>query len=137
MQPLDGGGAFVGWGGLQPVFSEFSADGRTVFDARFAAKGVESYRAYRLPWTGAGEGQPSAVARTDGRRTVVRASWNGATEVRAWRARSGGRTVSAPRRGFETTLRLEGAAPEIVVEALGEGGRVLGASAPTAVTRAN
>lgn len=137
MQPVDGGGAFVGWGGLQPVFSEFTADGRTVFDARFAAKGVESYRAYRLPWTGAGAGRPSAVARTDGRRTTVHASWNGATEVRAWRARAGAQTVSAPSRGFETSLRLEGVAREVVVEALGDGGRVLGTSAPVAVASAD
>jgi hypothetical protein len=133
MQPMEGGGAFVGWGGLQPVFSEFSADGRTLFDARFTAPGVESYRAYRMPWSGAGEGRPTAVARTDGRRTTVHASWNGATEVATWRARAGEQETSVPRSGFETELMLDGAAEEVVVEALAENGRVLGTSAPVAV----
>lgn len=138
MQGLEGGGAFVGWGGSQPVFSEFSADGRTVFDARFTAKGVESYRAYRAPWSGAGEGRPAAVARTDGRRVTVRASWNGATEVAAWRVRSDdGRTATAPRRGFETAVVLDGTADEVVVEALAEGGRVLGTTDPVRVAQAD
>jgi hypothetical protein len=47
-QTLDNGGQFVGWGAL-PYFSEFSASGQLVFDARFP-DGVNSYRAYRLPW---------------------------------------------------------------------------------------
>jgi hypothetical protein len=125
LQSLDGGGAFVGWGGLQPVFTEFSADGRTVFDARFVPEGVESYRAYRLPWDAAGEGQPAAVIRG---RTVY-ASWNGATDVRAWRVRTGdGREQTAPRRGFETAIELDGAADRVTVEALGDRRQVLGAA---------
>src|SRR5215207_8368848 len=104
-QSLEGGGTFVGWGGLQPFFSEFSADGRIVFDARFVPDGVESYRAYRIPWDGAGEGRPSAVVRTRGERTTVYASWNGATGVAAWRVRLEGRSpTSRPRAGFETAI---------------------------------
>ena len=51
-QGLPGGGEFVGWGSL-PYFSEFAADGTLTFNAQFPA-GVNSYRAYRLPWTAAG-----------------------------------------------------------------------------------
>ena len=47
-QPLADGEQFVGWGAL-PYFSEFSRSGQLVFDARFP-DGVNSYRAYRLPW---------------------------------------------------------------------------------------
>jgi hypothetical protein len=137
MQALEGGGAFVGWGGSQPVFSEFSADGRTVFDARFTAKAVESYRAYRAPWTGAGEGRPAAVARSDGRRITVHASWNGATGVTAWRVRSpDGRTATAPRAGFETAIRLEGDADQVEVDALGDDRRVLGTAEAVPVAQA-
>jgi Arylsulfotransferase (ASST) len=119
MQALEGGGAFLGWGGLQPNFSEFSADGRTLFDARFAPDGVESYRAYRLPWQSGGEGKPVAVRRGK----TVYASWNGATDVAAWRARTAdGRTATAPRDGFETAIALDGA---VSVEALDEERRVL------------
>jgi hypothetical protein len=42
------GNTFVGWGDL-PDFSEFSPSGSLVFNAEFPA-GVNTYRAYRLPW---------------------------------------------------------------------------------------
>jgi hypothetical protein len=42
------GDLFVGWGAL-PYFSEFSRTGDVLFDARFP-DGVNSYRAYQLPW---------------------------------------------------------------------------------------
>ena len=87
MQSLDDGGAFVGWGGMQPWMTEFGADAAPDWDARFLAPKVESYRAYRLPWAGIGEGRPAAVVR--GRR--VYASWNGATGVASWRVDAGGR----------------------------------------------
>jgi outer membrane protein assembly factor BamB len=131
-QNLDGGGVFVGWGGLQPYFSEFSADGRVVFDARFVPDGVETYRAYRYPWDGAGDSEPAAVARRDGRRTTVYASWNGAIGVARWRVRAPGvpRAV-APRAGFETAIRVDGAPDEVVVEALDASGAVLGTATVT------
>jgi hypothetical protein len=42
------GGRFVGWGSL-PYVSQFDRAGNLVFDARLP-DGVNSYRAYRLPW---------------------------------------------------------------------------------------
>jgi hypothetical protein len=130
MEALRGGGAFVGWGGLHPVFTEFDRDGRTVFDARFRAKGVESYRAFRLPWRSRGAGRPAAAATADGADTTVRASWNGSTEVARWRVRpeGGGAPTTAPRAGFETAIRVPGRQAAVVVEALGARGRVLGRS---------
>ena len=35
--------------GIQPYFSQFSASGKLTFNAEFPV-GVNSYRAYRLPW---------------------------------------------------------------------------------------
>ena len=130
MEVLRGGGAFVGWGGLQPIFTEFDRDGRTVFDARFRAKGVESYRAFRLPWRSRGAGRPAAAATANEAGTTVRASWNGSTEVARWRVRpeDGDAATTAPRDGFETTIRLPGRPAAVVVEALGARGRVLGRS---------
>ena len=130
MQSLPGGGAFVGWGGLQPFFTEFDADGRVVFDARFAAKGVESYRAYEMPWSATAPGRPRAVASAGrGGAVTVRASWNGATDVARWRVRpAGGAVTTAPRHGFETRIRLAGRPGSVVVEALDDGGKVLGTS---------
>ena len=47
-QTTRNGDLFVGWGAL-PYFSEFSPSGQLLFNAEFPA-GVNSYRAYRLPW---------------------------------------------------------------------------------------
>jgi hypothetical protein len=53
-EPIPGGGQFVGWGSL-PYFSQFDAAGNLVFNAQFPT-GVNSYRAYELPWNPAGSG---------------------------------------------------------------------------------
>jgi hypothetical protein len=47
-QLLSDGDMFAGWGAL-PYISEFSPDGQLMFNAEFPA-GVNTYRAYRLPW---------------------------------------------------------------------------------------
>jgi Arylsulfotransferase (ASST) len=47
-QTTDGGNLFVGWGSL-PYLSAFDPTGDLIFDAQFPA-GVNSYRAYLLPW---------------------------------------------------------------------------------------
>ena len=47
-QLLPNGDLFTGWGSL-PELSESSPSGELVFDALFP-EGVNSYRAYRLPW---------------------------------------------------------------------------------------
>ncbi|WP_238343043.1 arylsulfotransferase family protein [Nocardioides cynanchi] len=51
-QLLGNGDLFTGWGSL-PELSESSPSGEVVFDAHFPS-GVNSYRAYRLPWHPAG-----------------------------------------------------------------------------------
>ncbi len=48
-QETPSGGLFIGWGAL-PYFSEFDRFGNLVFNAEFPA-GVNTYRAYRLPWS--------------------------------------------------------------------------------------
>jgi hypothetical protein len=127
MQPLDHGGAFVGWGGLQPYFTEFDDQGGTVFDAHFAAAGVESYRAYLLPWKADPRGAPSVVADDDSAGTKLRVSWNGATGVSSWRVRTRhGEPKTAARTGFETTIALPGHPRRVRVEALDDSGAVLG-----------
>jgi hypothetical protein len=54
-QTTRNGDLFVGWGAL-PYFSEFSPSGQLLVNAEFPA-GVNSYRAYRLPWF-PGNGHP-------------------------------------------------------------------------------
>jgi hypothetical protein len=48
------GNLVVGWGSL-PYFSEYDTAGDLLFNARFPT-GVNSYRAYLLPWNGSGSG---------------------------------------------------------------------------------
>jgi Arylsulfotransferase (ASST) len=50
------GDQFIGWGTL-PYISEFSPSGQLEFSAEFPA-GVNTYRAYRLPWPGPSHGRP-------------------------------------------------------------------------------
>ena len=57
-QTARNGDLFVGWGAL-PYFSEFSPSGQLEFNAEFPA-GVNTYRAYRLPWfPGGGHPRPA------------------------------------------------------------------------------
>lgn len=131
LQALPGGDVLVGWGGTAANVTEFSQDGRVTFESRFSNRRVESYRAYRLPWTGQPTGAPKAVARRSGRSTAVRVSWNGATTVASWRVLGGTsssalrtRTTTA-RRGFETLLRYPGNDATVRVQALDAAGNVL------------
>jgi hypothetical protein len=55
-QTTSEGNLFVGWGAL-PYFSEFDRLGRLIFNAQFPA-GVNTYRAYLLPWNPGGPGNP-------------------------------------------------------------------------------
>ena len=47
-QTTSGGGLFVGWGSL-PYFSQFDRAGHLIYNAQFPV-GVNTYRAYLLPW---------------------------------------------------------------------------------------
>jgi hypothetical protein len=49
-QTTSAGGLFVGWGSL-PYFSQFDRAGHLIYNAQFPA-GVNTYRAYLLPWGG-------------------------------------------------------------------------------------
>jgi hypothetical protein len=53
-QATPDGGLFVGWGAL-PYFSEFDQSGRLTFNAQFPT-GVNTYRAYVLPWRAGSRG---------------------------------------------------------------------------------
>ena len=108
-----------------------------LFDAHLPAH-WESYRVYRQSWSGRPSTPPAfAAARRAGTKTTVYASWNGATEVAAWRVLAGASegalapVGTAPRTGFETAIALP-AAPAagsyFEVQALDASGAVIGAS---------
>jgi hypothetical protein len=130
VQALPGGHIFMGWGS-QGYFTEFTADGKMLFDARIA-RGQDTYRAYRFPWTGQPEGRP-AVAADDGGRHVY-ASFNGATALAGWQVLAGPSAdalkpvASAKRSGFETRITLPQAQRYVAVQAKDASGQVIGTS---------
>jgi EmrB/QacA subfamily drug resistance transporter len=146
-QPTANGNRFIGWGS-EPYFSEYSSSGKLLLEGEFPEPDL-SYRATAAPWVGLPESPPVGVARTEGGRTTVYASWNGATEVVSWRvlAESGGAAPSGPgattsgsvtaataaKSGFETAIAVP-AGRAFKVEALNAAGRVIGTSRPFSAT---
>ena len=131
-QVLPNGNVVVGWGGL-PYITEFRRDGAVHFDARLPGAG-QNYRAFRLPWHGRPHRPPRLVAHTAAGRRRLYVSWNGATEVAAWRLEAGAArndlqpVVTRPKQGFETSLPSPGRSGFASVVALGPRGQVLGRS---------
>jgi hypothetical protein len=132
VQALEAGNMFIGWG-AEPYFSEYTASGSLVFDARLPDK-AESYRGYRFQWSGYPTGAPAIAVAGAAGSTSVYASWNGATAITSWQVLSGASptelsvTASAPKGGFETTISTPGSPAYVAVRALGSGGEVLGTS---------
>jgi len=130
---LPNGNFFVGWGNRQ-WFSEYTPEGQQLFDARVPTVAYQSYRAFKAPWTGRPKTRPAIVADRTRGRTLMWASWNGATNVASWRVLGGpGETTLKPlgvgeRIGFETRLDVAAAPRVVKVQALGPKGRVLGTS---------
>ncbi len=130
-QVLPDGHVFVGWG-AQPYFTEFDRDGRVLLDGHFGVEGTDSYRAYRLAWTGRPAERPAVRLAGD----VAHVSWNGATEVVRWQVLAGRDPqhlqpiASRSTTGFETTIRLSTEAAVVQIRGLNAGGAVLGTSRP-------
>ncbi|MGE4424958.1 MAG: arylsulfotransferase family protein [Solirubrobacteraceae bacterium] len=141
MQTTDTGNRLISWGGTIPFITELSPGGKVVWEARFSRKPTETYRAYRHAWNAQPTTRPKVAARRSGSRTAVRASWNGATTVHAWRVVAGADdatlapTGQSARRGFETLIVVPGHHARIAVEALDAAGNVLSRSASVAPTK--
>ncbi len=132
-QTLPNGNVFIGWG-PQRYFSEYTADGRLLFDGRLSPAN-DHYRASRLPWVGRPRTRASIAAVTRNERvTAVYASQNGATEIARWEILAGtsrdslAAVSTTPRTGFETGVLVDSAGPFFAVRALDVGGRELARS---------
>ena len=124
------GNALVGWG-TEPYVTEFDPAGAAIFEARLP-HGAQNYRTLRFPWRATPAAPPDLAAAGGG---LLYASWNGATEVAAWRLHAG-RTAQSlaagqttPRRGFETALHAPPGARYATAVAVDGAGRALGTSA--------
>jgi hypothetical protein len=133
VQVLPNGNVFVGWGS-EPIYSEFDRDGQLLFSAAFPTES-ETYRAFRLPWSGQPANDPAAVAERGAEDEVkIYASWNGATEVATWQVLAGASPEeleplgSAPRQGFETVISVHTTESYVGLNAMNGAGKVLGSS---------
>lgn len=134
-QVLANGNVFMGWGS-QGYFSEYSADGKLLFDGRIA-RGQDSYRAYRAEWKGMPTDAPAVT--TVG--SSAYGSWNGATQVASWTVLTGDAkdelkaAGSAKRDGFETRITVRDPGRFVAMQAKGADGNVLGTSKVIAFKR--
>ncbi len=134
-QLLPNGNAFVGWGN-QPYFSEYTRAGKLLFEGEFPGPDL-SYRATVGQWIGLPLTEPAGAARHENGGTIVYASWNGATQVSAWRVLGAATAAekmkvivpSHPRSGFETSIVVPLNYAGFEVQALDSAGHVLGTSA--------
>ena len=135
VQILPNDNVFIGWGS-NPLFSEFSRDGQLLYSASFPPQ-VESYRAFRFPWSGHPGDDPAVAVEEagSGDEITIFASWNGATEVASWQVVAGSSPEklepvgsAVPREGFETAMRVKTSEAYVGVEARDSSGRVLGSS---------
>jgi hypothetical protein len=137
VQVLPNGNILVGWG-AQPYISEFTAAGELVFDGRLGAN-YESYRAFRMPWTGQGIGSPAVATKRTPAQTTVYVSWNGDTRVTHWIALAGTsattltQVAAAARTGFETSIGLSPALTRLQIQGRDATGKPLATTNPTAI----
>ena len=131
----------INWGS-KPWITEHLGDGTLVLNASMGHGVTPMYRASKAPWVGKPTEIPtlSSYARNATSPTVCHVSWNGATEVIAWRFHSSdtAEKVAASkllgqqnRTGFETTYTCSAYLRYIFAEAIGPGGVSLANSSIT------
>lgn len=130
VQKLPNGNVFIGWG-QTPYFSEYTVKGHLLYDAALPKSDI-SYRVLKYEWTATPGYAPSAAVRRSKKgKTIVYASWNGATTVARWRVLGGTKSSQtktlghAAWKGFETAIRLSRKDSYYKVEALNSKGQVL------------
>jgi hypothetical protein len=134
MQELANGDWFLGWG-QEPFFSEVSPTGQQLFAAHFPVH-EQSYRSFRLSWTGAPHHPPALAFQAGAGGGTAYASWNGATQVAPWRVLAGASAkalhpiATTARTGFETAIAVPAGTvgPILAVQALDGAAGVLGTS---------
>jgi hypothetical protein len=130
---LSGGNWLLGYGRL-PNFTELDSSGRVLLDGTLG-RNVQNFKTTLSPWSGKPTTPPSVVAQPAGAGAVrVAASWNGATDVGAWRVLAGASpgalapVATAAKAGFQTTIVAPTAGPYVAVQALDGSGSVIGVS---------
>jgi hypothetical protein len=130
---LGDGNWLMGYGGL-PDFTEYNSAGDVLLDGSLGLD-VQDFRTYLAPWSAQPQTRPSVAAQIAHNGSVtVEASWNGATDVSAWRLLAGSSSQSLQSVGttsatsFQTTMSAGKSGPDIEVVALGSSGQTLATS---------
>lgn len=107
------GNTFIGWGGPRSIATEVSASGETLLEVELGAPGGFVYRWNTAAWVGHPDTPPALVADVaPSGAAALYFSWNGATEVAAYRVEGGpspDKLTSVkviPKAGFENSLEL-------------------------------
>jgi hypothetical protein len=123
----------VTWG-ITGWFTEYDRHGEVCFDAHLPGNG-QNYRVFRFPWAGKPQVPPAFKAYRHGAGAArFYASWNGATELAAWRLETGSRLGALrpgevhPKRGFETSFAIPPRTRYAAAVALDANGRPLARS---------
>lgn len=141
VQTLSSGNTFICWS-ENARLSEFTPDGKLVYDASFASHRFVTYRGYKFNFTGNPQYPPSIAAVAYGAdentgTTVLYSSWNGATQVSHWNFYGGSHPernqdfkllATVEKTGFETMHIIAGLQPYVYAEAIAHDGTVLGTS---------
>ena len=142
-QRFANGNTFLDWGASMTMkgfvyntMTEVGPDGQVLFDLAFDAPYV-SYRAFRFPWHGYPDTQPALAANVYVNGVTLGYSWNGATEVAAYKVLGGSAPQSLGlieqrlKTDFETQSHLTDLPPGecyFQVAALDQDGHELGRS---------
>ena len=114
---MPSGNVLMGWAD-NILVSEYAPDGRLLMEGNILPK-LDSYRSYKFEWVGEPLEPPTVYSAAflsgNSTYTEISISWNGATEVATWNlyeldrnTSSESLRVSAPRKGFETSLTYRG-----------------------------
>jgi hypothetical protein len=137
VQTQPNGNVLVGWG-TEPYFTEYTAAGAVVYDAKLPYGG-QNYRTLRFPWIGRPLEPPRAAARPSSPGHLLYVSWNGATDVHSWQLLTGSSSGSLAhagtfaRTGFETALKVPPGRRFAAAAALDASGKPLARSAAVAL----
>jgi hypothetical protein len=142
MQLLHNKNVVIGWGSA-PFYSEYTYSGKLLYDVQMPSPDV-TYRAYAFNWVG----RPPLsfmrqVAKKSHGKTTVYVSWDGSTQVVAWRLLAGSSSkhltrISTTRKtSFETVIHVKGSFKTYKVQAVDARGHVLGTSKAFSVARSS
>lgn len=117
-QRLPNGNALIGWGSVTTAATEVTPEGIKVFELSFDPP-YANYRAFRFPWQGFPNTEPTLMTTTDEEGERLAYSWNGATEIAFYQVYGDTHPTSttlietSAKSSFETSTTLDEVADDV------------------------